>query len=39
MVRWESVGGWVSILIEAGRGWYDRRFADGKTGRGTTTEM
>jgi hypothetical protein len=39
VIRWECVGRWESILIEAGGGGEDRRFLEGKPGRGISLEM
>jgi hypothetical protein len=33
------VGRWVSTLIEAGGGGWDRGFSEGKLGKGITFEM
>jgi hypothetical protein len=33
------VVGWVNILIEAGIGGWERRFPEGKPGKGLTSEM
>jgi hypothetical protein len=38
-VRWEWVGEWGSTLIEAGKGLWDRGFAEGKPGKEIIFEM